>query len=164
MELDSKIESLCRLREVLSCLMGLLLGVGFVLQSMLLCILVVAFSDPFEPYSYDPYLKDKPFLAEVWPFFCFFAFWFFVAFVSVYGIRKGKGIAVFVLSCFTCILLTPVYSAFYGPGGWLKNWPFFVGPIILIALYSFSIFVMVRHLWLMRKARIRDEKLAVQEG
>ena len=63
-----------------------------------------------------------------------------------------------------CLLLALVGNSLYHHGGWLQNGSFLVFPVILIGSYLLSILVMACHLWLMRKARIRDENLAVQEG
>ncbi len=141
MELDSKIESLCRLRKKLSYSVA---GVWIVMFGPILILFLLQVSDL--------------------NFLLFAGLAGFSGFLSVCGIRNGKLGALFALSFFTYLLVRAEYNVSYNDGVWTPNWPSFVFSLILIGLYLLSILVIARHLWLMRKARLRDEKLAVQEG
>ncbi len=144
MELDSKIESLCRSRKVLAYTVA---GLWIV---MLGPVLPMVLSDVAN--------QDSLFFVGV-----VVAVFFFVS-LSVYVIRNGKRLGLFALSCFTYVLVGIAHNDLYDEGVWDPNWSSFVFGLILSGLYLLSILVIARHLWLMRKARLRDEKLAVQEG
>ncbi len=144
MELDSKIESFYRLRKKLSYFVAILWII------MLGPALPMVLSDVGN--------QDSLFFVGV-----VVAVFFFVS-LSVYVIRNGKRLGLFALSCFTYVLVGIAHNDLYDEGVWDPNWSSFVFSLIVLGAYLLSMFLIARHLWLMRKARIRDEKLAVQEG
>ncbi len=143
MELDSKIESLCRLRKKLSYFVAILwiIMLGPTLPMVL-----------SEVGNQDSLFSIGVVVAGL-----------FFVFLSVCIIRGGGLVGVFALSCFTYVLAGIAHNDLYDEGVWDPNWLSFVFSLIVLGAYLLSMFLIARHLWLMRKARLRDEKLAVQE-
>ncbi len=146
-DLDAKIDSLFHLRKTLSYFMLFcgLLSFGPMLIRDLFDIAVLDFD------SLDVILV------------CFELIVLFALAINV--MRQGKVLALFFLGWFSYdFLLKTAYRSLYEEGVWAPCWSAFIYFMIMFVACVFLIFVIARHLWLMRKARIRDEKLALQEA
>ncbi len=145
MELDREIEFLRRARKILS--YAVMIGWGIPIVRLLLVL--------FSMNTFDFGLL----------LICMFIYCVLcIGVLSGRGIRDGKITALGILILISCVLTYTQGMRISTEGisnqGWLALSYF----LILITLYWVSMFLIARHLWLMRKARIRDEKLAVQEG